>query len=48
MYKRVFLIVLDSLGIGELPDADKFGDKGVEYVEEEIEAEYLKRNMNIQ
>ena len=26
--KRVFLIVLDSLGIGELPDADKFGDKG--------------------
>ena len=27
-YKRVFLIVLDSLGAGELPDADKFGDKG--------------------
>ena len=26
--KRVFLIVLDSVGIGELPDADKFGDKG--------------------
>lgn len=26
--KRVFLIVLDSFGIGELPDADKFGDKG--------------------
>lgn len=26
--KRVFLIVLDSLGIGELPDAAKFGDAG--------------------
>ena len=25
---RVFLIVLDSVGAGELPDADKFGDKG--------------------
>ena len=27
--KRVFLIVLDSFGIGALPDAEKFGDKGV-------------------
>ncbi len=26
--KRVFLIVLDSFGIGCLPDADKFGDVG--------------------
>ena len=26
--KRVFLIVLDSLGIGELPDASVFGDAG--------------------
>ena len=26
--KRVFLIVLDSVGIGEMPDADKYGDKG--------------------
>ena len=26
--KRVFIIVLDSLGAGELPDAEKFGDKG--------------------
>lgn len=25
---RVFLIVLDSFGIGELPDADQFGDSG--------------------
>lgn len=26
--KRIFLIVLDSFGIGELPDAEKFGDCG--------------------
>lgn len=26
--KRVFLIVLDSLGIGEAPDAAEFGDRG--------------------
>lgn len=26
--KRVILIVLDSLGIGEMPDAGEFGDKG--------------------
>lgn len=28
MSKRVFLTVLDSLGIGELPDAADFGDRG--------------------
>ena len=27
MNKRVFIIVLDSLGVGEMPDAAKFGDK---------------------
>ena len=27
-YKRVFLIVMDSVGIGEAPDAETFGDKG--------------------
>lgn len=26
--KRVFLVVLDSVGIGELPDADLYGDEG--------------------
>ena len=26
--KRVFLIVLDSFGAGQAPDAEKFGDKG--------------------
>ena len=28
MINRVFLIVLDSLGIGAMPDAEKYGDKG--------------------
>lgn len=28
MKKRVFLIVLDSAGVGEAPDADRFGDVG--------------------
>ena len=27
--KRIFLIVLDSCGAGEMPDAAKFGDFGV-------------------
>lgn len=27
-YKRVFLVVMDSVGIGEAPDAEQFGDKG--------------------
>lgn len=26
--KRIFLIVLDSCGVGYEPDADKFGDVG--------------------
>ena len=28
-YKRVFVIVIDSLGIGVMPDGEKFGDVGV-------------------
>ena len=27
-FKRVFLAVIDSVGIGEMPDAEKFGDLG--------------------
>lgn len=27
-YKRVFLVVMDSVGIGEAPDAEQFGDQG--------------------
>ena len=26
--KRCFLVVIDSLGVGEAPDADKYGDLG--------------------
>ncbi len=29
-YKRVFVIVLDSLGIGAMPDSPSFGDEGVD------------------
>lgn len=29
-YKRVFVIVLDSLGIGAMPDSGRFGDTGVD------------------
>ena len=28
MAKRVFLIVMDSVGIGEMPDASKWNDEG--------------------
>ncbi|MEH7301198.1 phosphopentomutase [Neobacillus drentensis] len=27
-YKRIFIVVMDSVGIGEAPDAERFGDKG--------------------
>src|SRR5699024_8434499 len=29
-FKRVFLVVLDSVGIGELPDAKHYGDEGAD------------------
>ena len=29
-YERVFVIVLDSLGIGAMPDSEKYGDAGVD------------------
>ena len=29
-YKRIFVIVLDSLGVGAMPDSEKFGDVGVD------------------
>ena len=29
-YKRIFVIVLDSLGIGAMPDSPGFGDVGVD------------------
>ena len=29
-YKRIFTIVLDSLGVGALPDAESYGDAGTD------------------
>ena len=29
-YKRIFLIVIDSLGIGAAKDAEQFGDAGAD------------------
>ena len=29
-YERVFIVVIDSLGIGSMPDADSFGDNGAD------------------
>ena len=28
-YKRIFVVVLDSLGVGAMPDAAEYGDAGV-------------------
>lgn len=36
--RRVFLIVLDSLGVGALPDAARFGDEGTHTLDHLIEA----------
>ena len=36
--RRVFLIVLDSVGIGEMPDAALFGDEGRKDLEDAARA----------
>lgn len=41
MFNRIFLIVLDSFGIGNAPDADKFGDKGSFTLKTCAESEYF-------
>ena len=38
MSRRVFLIVLDSLGVGALPDAAEFGDEGAHTLDHLVEA----------
>ena len=43
MKKRAIIIVLDSVGIGYLPDADEFGDKGAHT----LGHIYEKRGLNI-
>lgn len=37
MNRRVFLIVADSLGVGALPDADRFGDVGTHTLDHIVE-----------
>ena len=39
--KRVFLMVLDSLGIGQMPDAEQFGDVGVNTLAACAKSSYL-------
>lgn len=39
--KRVFIIVLDSFGIGSMPDAFKFGDEGANTLKSVSRSEYL-------
>lgn len=41
MSKRVFLVVLDSFGIGEMADAEKFGDKGANTLRSVSKSEYF-------
>ena len=41
MSKRVFLIVLDSFGIGEMPDSHKFGDSGSNTLNSIRKSEYF-------
>lgn len=40
--KRVFLIVLDSFGIGEMPDAAKYGDEGSNTVKAASTSQYFR------
>lgn len=32
MFKRIIVLVMDSVGIGDAPDAEKFGDKGADTI----------------
>ena len=43
-FNRVFVLVIDSLGIGEMPDSEKFGDVGVNtlgHIAEKMEDFYI-------
>ena len=42
--KRVFLIVLDSFGIGAMPDSEKYGDIGVNTLASISKSEKFKIN----
>jgi phosphopentomutase len=43
-FKRIFLVVMDSVGIGEAPDAEKFNDKGADtlgHIAEEMDGLHM-------
>ncbi len=46
MFKRVFLIVLDSVGIGGAPDAEDFGDKGAHTLKSVMTAKPMLPNLS--
>ncbi|NLL29855.1 MAG: phosphopentomutase, partial [Clostridiales bacterium] len=40
-YNRIFTIVIDSLGVGAMEDAEKYGDKGADtlgHIAESVES----------
>ena len=43
-FKRIFVIVMDSVGFGYLPDAKKFGDEGANTIEHTANA--MERGLN--
>ena len=43
--KRCFLVVIDSLGVGEAPDADEYGDDSEQ---ENFEDEYDENNYEME
>ena len=47
-YKRIFVIVIDSLGVGQMPDGPKFGDIGVNTLGHISEAVETFRIPNLQ
>ena len=42
MFKRVFLVVLDGFGVGEMEDASKYGDAGTNTLKHIINGKYDK------
>jgi len=48
MLRRVFLTVLDSVGVGELPDAERYGDQGTNTLGNILKAVPTTRLPNLQ
>ena len=43
-FQRIFIIVMDSLGVGAMPDSDRFGDIGVNtlgHISESVESLHI-------